>query len=231
MVLAIIMMLGMIVFSIILLAIAYVVRWYTIKHPNKVFGSIGVRGVFWFLVVITVLMLLGSFIGSDTPTTGNPVRFASVQPTVLLQPSVSDAPTVSAAYATPVPTATPTPVPSLTPEQITTSAAVVSYRDLMSSSEPDYGEMVSIPGTVIQVMDNGDGTYTYLVGMTDPSNQYNYINQPVWIYGGDGTTTVLKGDSVDMYGYDEGTTQYTTVLGAVNEVPNIELEYIVDNTG
>ena len=108
--------------------------------------------------------------------------------------------------------------------KVASSAAgyvTVPYDDLMRYSDDHVGEKVRYRGEVLQVNDNGDGSFTLRIGITEEA--YGFTDA-VWVeYDG---PRVLEDDLVMLQGTFVGLHTYTAVLGNAVTIPEVNADLI-----
>jgi hypothetical protein len=181
---------------------------------------------------------IGAAAKDQDPTSAG--ALATSSPTARPSPTPTNPPVALASpiAATPVPTVEPTPEPTLAPtpeptpvptarrrsiKQMVDSATKVSYKELFRNSDKYLLDAVYFKGEVIQVLDDGSGSYTLRVNVT--KGEYGWWDDTVLLqYEGD---RVLVDDIVDFVGISTGPYTYESVLGGDITVPAIDVT--VDN--
>ncbi|MGK2855978.1 MAG: hypothetical protein ACSLFQ_02100 [Thermoanaerobaculia bacterium] len=103
----------------------------------------------------------------------------------------------------------------------TASYTTVPYDDLMRYSDEHVGQLVRFDGEVVQVSDNGDGSFTLRVAVTE---EVYFFTDPIWVeYAG---PRVLEEDIVTIYGTFTGLQTYTAVFGNDITIPAVDADSI-----
>lgn len=102
----------------------------------------------------------------------------------------------------------------------------VSYDNLARDPDGWRGTYVKIPGTVFQVIENGDSCIL-MVNMKS-SDPYSFEVHHVYVTytKKSSSDNFLENDDVMIYGKAMGTQTYTTVLGAQRTIPKVYAGYI-----
>ena len=166
-------------------------------------------------------------VASSSPTLRPAVRPTNRPVAVASPVAATPIPTVA---PTPAPTVAPTPEPTAEPterrrtfKQMVESATKVSYKELFRNSDKYLLDAVYFKGEVIQVLDDGAGSYTLRVNVT--KGEYGWWEDTVLlIYEGD---RVLVDDIVEFVGISSGPYTYESVLGGDITIPAIDVT--VDN--
>lgn len=138
---------------------------------------------------------------------------------------VAAAPTLRSPAATPAPTPAPTPEPTPDPTPVATkapsfvdafqAAKKVRYRELFRNSEKYEYETIAFRGEIIQVLDDGSGTYTLRINVT--KGDYGFWDDTVLVlYEG---KRFLEDDIVAFYGTYTGPYTYESVMGGDITIP------------
>ena len=126
-------------------------------------------------------------------------------------------PTPTPAPPTPMPT--PTPEPKLTMAERYKAAEHPTYEDLFRNSEDYEFKDVAFEGEVIQVIDDGTGTYTLRINVTE--GEYFWDDAVLVLYTGD---RILEEDIVRFVGTYTGPYTYESTLGGDITVPAFTLD-------
>ncbi len=190
------------------------------------------------LAVLLAIGAIGAAGKDQAPTSAAAVATSSPTARPTARPTNRAVAVASLAAETPVPTLAPTPEPTLAPtpeptpepterrrtfKQMVDSATKVSYKELFRNSDKYLLEAIYFKGEVIQVLDDGAGSYTLRVNVT--KGEYGWWEDTVLLlYEGD---RVLVDDLVDFVGISTGPYTYESVLGGDITVPAIDVT--VDN--
>jgi RNA polymerase subunit RPABC4/transcription elongation factor Spt4 len=150
--------------------------------------------------------------------TPDPTATPTPVPTAEITPAPTATPTAEPTAApTPEPTAAPTPKPSKAPTfaALKKAAEKPKYKTLFRYSENYEFESVYYKGEVIQVLDDGAGTYTLRINVT--KGEYGWYEDTVLvIYEG---KRVIEDDIVEFVATYTGPHTYESVMGGDITIP------------
>ncbi len=118
---------------------------------------------------------------------------------------------------------TPKPAAEKTFAQAKAAALKVPYKTLFRDSEKYVARSVYFRGKIIQVLDNGDGTYDLRVNVT--KGDYGIWNDTAYLlYTG---KRVLEDDIVQIVGTYLGPVTYTSSMNVPITIPQISVDRLV----
>ena len=106
-----------------------------------------------------------------------------------------------------------TAVPTLTAAQLQAKATIVPFDELARSTEDHEGELLSLSGTVVQVIEDGDAA-DLRVNVDGDYGQTIYVRYPNY-----GKQRVLDEDTIQMVAQVDGRVTYETVMGNKVTIP------------
>lgn len=150
--------------------------------------------------------------------------------------------TSSNALPTSVPTDTPTPVPTKAAQPTakpteTLAQQEASYKagttnstvsDLDKQGNAEQGQDVHFAGRILNFVKDSSGT-TAGANVDDPTNVTSSVVQIVLPLGAD-LTQLNQGDTIEVWGTDEGTVSGTNAFGATIQEVQITAKYMTDQT-
>lgn len=132
----------------------------------------------------------------------------------------SAAPADPAAPPTPTPAPTPAPTPTAAPTfaELKAGATHIAYDNLFRNNEAHMGKTVWYQGEIVQVIDQGNDEYQWLVDVTKVD--YGWDDTVFIYYSG---SRFLEEDIVEFVGVVEELVSYESVMGAKITVPGIRV--------
>lgn len=106
-----------------------------------------------------------------------------------------------------------TAVPTLTATQLQAKATIVPFDELARSTEDHEGKLLSLSGTVVQVIEDGDAA-DLRVNVDGDYGQTIYVRYPNY-----GKQRVLDEDTIQMVAQVDGRVTYETVMGNKVTIP------------
>lgn len=106
-----------------------------------------------------------------------------------------------------------TAVPTLTAAQLQAKATNVPFDELARNTEKHEGKLLSLAGTIVQVMEDGDAA-DLRVNVDGDFGQTVYVRYPNY-----GKQRVLDEDTIQMVAQVDGRVTYETVMGNKVTIP------------